>query len=483
MEIKAHDGVDLHGTIYRSAGRRWQSPVLLVNSPYFDYAGVIEGHYRNLVDFFTPKGYAVVFADLRGTGNSGGCIELSGPNERRDFKTWVEYLASQQWSNGNVGSYGISYDGELQNGGAIMRPKGLKTIVPIAAVSGAYEWVYFEGVPIYLNGPLGWAAYAVDNQVPGTAPERVAERPGCHPEIASNYSDPSGDMTKFWREREYRRGVRRVRASVLFIQGFLDRAVAPVNMVGWFDELPSFKRAVLGQWGHAFPPRADHMQMLHAWFDHELLALETRIEEWPAVQVQSEERNWRAVRSFRQMGREKPFVLGRDLLNEGGSSFGEFEAGTWMTPPLERSVHLSGQAMLEAFIELDRDDAHFSLTISELTPTGTERYLTNGYLSARHRDSLSKPEAVPVGGRVRYKIRTYPIDRSVQRGSRIVMSISGSDIPSQMLPAGNAWSATMNPFTSRLWLPIAVPGCEIDIGTGGGSAEPCAAALRSRLSS
>jgi hypothetical protein len=87
----------------------------------------------------------------------------------------VEHFARQPWSNGRVGSFGASYDGETQNAGAVLQPKGLATMVPVAAISGLYDVAYFDGVPYVAAGAGSAVIYAVDNQIPAQHPERVIE--------------------------------------------------------------------------------------------------------------------------------------------------------------------------------------------------------------------------------------------------------------------------------------------------------------------
>jgi putative CocE/NonD family hydrolase len=52
-------------------------------------------------------------ADARGTGASFGTRagELSEP-EIRDYGELVDWMAVQPWSNGRVGIYGTSYEGQ-----------------------------------------------------------------------------------------------------------------------------------------------------------------------------------------------------------------------------------------------------------------------------------------------------------------------------------------------------------------------------------
>ena len=45
-----------------------------------------EGNMIGLTGYFAPRGYAVVMADLRGTGKSSGCLDHMGPLDQQDSK-------------------------------------------------------------------------------------------------------------------------------------------------------------------------------------------------------------------------------------------------------------------------------------------------------------------------------------------------------------------------------------------------------------
>ena len=106
------DGVELLVDVHRPAtpGRY---PVLIAASPYPRQvqnlgapAGIIEA---GASDFFVPRGYVHVIANLRGTGGSGGTFGFFDGQERRDMHDLVEWAGKQSWSDGNVGMIGISY--------------------------------------------------------------------------------------------------------------------------------------------------------------------------------------------------------------------------------------------------------------------------------------------------------------------------------------------------------------------------------------
>ena len=473
VDVPAHDGVQLHARVYRpdtSSDPGWRTPVILVHSPYYD--GLVLGDAErsmDLVERFTPKGYTVVLSSLRGTGNSGGCGEQDGADQARDFKTLVEYFAAQPWSNGRVGSYGKSYDAETQNAGAVLDPQGLETMVTVAGISGLYDVAYFDGVPLTGRGALSAAAYGLyDVDVPGDPGylPRRAERHVCQPENVVNGADPRGDMTGYWAEREFRPRVDDITASVLTVQGLSDTTVTPIALDGWYDEIPTFKRAILGQWQHAYPydapdaiARDDWYDAVHAWFDAELLDLDTGIEDWPEVQVQSEDNVWRAVGSFRGMGTERVLPLGAD--GAAPATFTEDGEATWTFGPYADGLHLSGQAYLDAVIALDRPDGHFAVTLQEVREDGSARTLTRGYLSAPHRESLVRQVPVQPGHPTPYRIRTYPFDRTLAPGSSLRLVLSGSD--GSTLPAATGYTATVATDRSVLRIPIADERCGLEV--------------------
>lgn len=477
VEIDAHDGVALHTRVFRPDTGGEQTPVILVHSPY--YNGLLMGddeRSMDIVDYFTPKGYTVVLSDVRGTGNSGGCLEQDGPNQAKDFATLVEHFADQPWSNGKVGSYGKSYDAETQHAGAVLNPRGLETMVSVAGISSVYDVPFFDGVPITGEGALAFVAYELyDVDVPGSAAyfARRAERHGCQVEHLANAVNPSGDMTDWLADRDFRQSVGDITASMLYVTGLNDPIVRSINADGWLDELPTFTRAVLGQWVHKYPydaanriARDDWYDMVHAWFDHELLGLETNIEAWPPVQVQSEDNAWRAVDSFAGMGIEETHAFA-----DSTATF--TEDGTFTLSTNTSSRHLSGQAYLDTVIALDRPDGHFSINLFEERVNGSRRQIARGYLSAVHRESLLNQIPVTPGHPTPYRIRTFPFDVTLGEGSTVSLEISGSD--GDTLPAGTGYTATMDLGNTVLRLPIADDRCGLTVATReeAGPTAPC----------
>ncbi|MBI2078079.1 MAG: CocE/NonD family hydrolase, partial [Euryarchaeota archaeon] len=123
-------------------------PVIVQASPYHRVSrdvATLRGLALFLHDNFLPHGYAVALVSVRGTGNSGGCMDLMGQDEVKDLDKAITWLGTQDWSNGNVAMIGVSYDGSTPWDVASTGNKHLKTIVPISGLPDIYGLMYRNG--------------------------------------------------------------------------------------------------------------------------------------------------------------------------------------------------------------------------------------------------------------------------------------------------------------------------------------------------
>lgn len=102
------------------------------------------------------RGYAVVVQDVRGRGDSEGEFEPF-VNEGCDGATTIEWAADLPFSDGNVVTYGFSYQGLGQIAAAAHRPRGLRAIAPMMCATEPYEMLY-EGGCLLWEASARWAA-------------------------------------------------------------------------------------------------------------------------------------------------------------------------------------------------------------------------------------------------------------------------------------------------------------------------------------
>ena len=104
-------------------------PAVLMRTPYLKEAFANEWLYSGYREL-ALAGYNVVIQDVRGVGDSEGVLLSNGGNELADGYDAVEWVAAQDWCDGSVGMYGLSYFGYTQMAAAAERPPHLKCICP-----------------------------------------------------------------------------------------------------------------------------------------------------------------------------------------------------------------------------------------------------------------------------------------------------------------------------------------------------------------
>src|SRR5579884_1938199 len=88
-------------------------------------------------ELWTRAGFALVIADARGTGASFGSRTMElGPREIRDYGELIDWVAAQPWSNGRVGVYGTSYEGQAAE---LVAGLGNPHVVAVAALFSPFD--------------------------------------------------------------------------------------------------------------------------------------------------------------------------------------------------------------------------------------------------------------------------------------------------------------------------------------------------------
>lgn len=135
--VEVRDGTLLCGDIFRP-DKPGQFPVIITFTPFnkdawglvgFGTIGFVPSEACSFEapdpGFWVPNDYVVALFDQRGTGKSWG---PSGGELGEDYYDVIEWIAAQEWCNGNVGMTGVSALAICQYHAAALQPPHLKAI-------------------------------------------------------------------------------------------------------------------------------------------------------------------------------------------------------------------------------------------------------------------------------------------------------------------------------------------------------------------
>ena len=138
--VPMHDGVRLSADVYLpSTGGPF--PALLLRTIYDNQ----EPRYIRWTRRFVEAGYAVVLQDCRGRHDSEGQWDPYMCELEDGFDTH-EWIGRQEWCDGQIGTFGLSYPGFTQTLPATLRSRYLKALVPIASQQDNYGHHRVDGV-------------------------------------------------------------------------------------------------------------------------------------------------------------------------------------------------------------------------------------------------------------------------------------------------------------------------------------------------
>ncbi len=156
VAVPMRDGVLLRADLLRPQGAG-PFPVLVYRTPYGKEFALKE---YTTFQHAVERGYAVVVQDVRGRYASAGEFRPY-ENEGHDGYDTIEWAARQPWSNGAVGTFGLSYPGAVQWLAAVENPPHLKAMVPAMTFSSAQNFFYAGGL-----WDMSWIEWIWDNIAP-----------------------------------------------------------------------------------------------------------------------------------------------------------------------------------------------------------------------------------------------------------------------------------------------------------------------------
>lgn len=468
VQIPMRDGVRLPGRLLipiRPSGEN--GPCVVLSDGYATAAAsraFVGGAMDNLLDL-VQRGYAGLSVAMRSTGVPED--EAFYYEYGEDGHDIVEWMADQEWCNGNVGMIGSSLNGIIQWETAREVPPHLRAIVPSISCGDCYWYLWYRG-----------------GTLPGMGRERRKPPLTPYNEYAAAIRHRSFDS--WWSARttssEDHEAIARAGIAVLQCGGWDDyihagglRAVEEITAAGGKG------MHVIGPCAHGGNTPAlapyDFWTFTVQWLDRFLKGVDNGIDEGPAALIYVEGPNrfrfedaWPIpdTRVARLYLREQPSGSGVSL-NDGsllGSPPGSNEesvtydyspdgphndaggAGariredkrpaekrslTWTTLPLTDPAEVTGWPSLDFWASATAPDTDFVIELMDVAPDGFSTQVARGWLNAPHYFDRTNPEPLLPEQVYHFEAEMWPVSYVFQAGHRIRVMVSGSDHPGTAL--------------------------------------------------
>jgi putative CocE/NonD family hydrolase len=266
VRVPVRDGLELSANLWLPVARpdapADRFPAILEMIPYGKdswrrNADVARG------EWLARRGFALCRLDVRGTGSSPGvALDEYTADETRDGYDAVEWLAAQEWCNGNVGMWGISYGGFTAIQVAKLRPPHLRAIVPVMATDDRYLTdVHYVGGCVTASELSQYAVSQVAMNAMPPDPELWGDgwREAWHDRLERTPPWLFEWLRRqvdgpYWRQGSLAPDYGAIEAAILQVGGWTDSYVDPVFRM--HEQCTAPRRSIVGNWVHGLPDSA-----------------------------------------------------------------------------------------------------------------------------------------------------------------------------------------------------------------------------------
>ena len=422
-------------------------------------------------EYLLARGYAVVYAESLGTGQSTGCPTSGGKNETLGAKAVVDWLNSRapgrdgagkpvraDWATGKVGMMGVSYNGTLPNAVATTGVPGLEAVVPIGAISSWYDYYRADGAVVAPGGYQG-----EDTDVLAEYVYTRADREVCREvidQLAAEQDRVTGDYNSFWHERNYLEDADEVRAAVLAVHGLNDWNVKTKHVAQWYEKLKANgvpHKIWWHQQGHTDPLRVreqEWLRELNRWFTRYLYGVPNGVEGEPRATIQREDGTWVQEREWPAPGvrEQKLYPLPGGNQRGGLTSIAaapnvveEFTDDAtvraeelvaapesanrlaYFTGPLADPMRVSGTVEARLALTFDRPAANVTALLVDRAPDGTTSIVTRGWTDPQNRHAIDRTSPIEPGEQYLIDVSMQPDDYVFAPGHQVGVVVLSSD--------------------------------------------------------
>lgn len=498
--VPMDDGVRIALTVYLpDAPGDGPFPTVVESVPYRKDDEFMAPDYRTYT-YLAERGFAGARIDIRGTGASTGIIvDEYVAREQQDTLAVFDWLETQDWCDGNLGMWGVSWGGFSALQTAMLRPRQLKTIVPVHATHDRFACdVHYTGGSAHAAEQLDWpGAMVASNALPpdpdifgeGWLEEwmrRLDETPQWIFEWLRHQQ-----RDDYWLHGSPCADYSSIECPTLLIGGWLDGYVD--GMLAMTENLTCETRTIIGPWGHYRPatgvpaPTLDHFDLLARWFGHHLRGDDNGVMDMPPVTVfvrgdppydaGSVTGVWRAESGWPAHDRDDQIRLSdldHNMVEWSGPQWVGSHAPFWdrggfesvdsaeddavsmsfTTDPLPVPLEILGAAEVTARVSTDRPFGLLAARLLAIDPNGKGYLICRASRNLTFPEDLSTPRTPTPGEPIDLTFRLPATSAVIPAGWRIRVSLSGSDFP-VVWPPKERFTLTIDPVASSLTLPVA----------------------------
>ena len=464
--------------------------------------------------WFAEHGYASLRVDLRGSGDSDGLLDDEyTAREHQDGVKVIDWIARQDWCDGAVGMFGISWGGFNALQIAALRPPALKAVISLCASDDRYtdDAHYMGGCLLTEN--LQWGAIFMLNQALPADPALVGdgwraqwrERLEHLPNFAAEW------MRHPWRDDYWKHGsvcedIGRIEVPVYAMGGWADAYSNAVPRI--LASLKSPSKGLVGPWAHTFPhlgvpgPAIGFLDEARRWWDRWLKGEHNGIDDEPRYRAWMQEAirpapnyadipgrwvaetDWPSARIStatlhlaadglrpepgppRERTIASPEICGlragewcafgsdgempRDQRPDDGFSL------CFDSPPLEGRVEILGAPRVRLELVSDQPQANLCVRLCDVAPDGASLRVTYGLLNLANREGHESPQPLTPGEPFTVEIALNDIAHAFPAGHRIRLALSTAYWPIAW-PSPAPVSLGLRTGHSTLSLPVRPP--------------------------
>ncbi len=489
--VTMRDGAKLYIEVFRPDAPG-PFPVLLLRNPYHNVGMPPQSRGRDTHRELVSRGYAVVEAEVRGTGLSEGQFRFLH-NDGDDGYDTILWIMEQPWCDGNIGLMGGSYLAMDQFAVAAQNPPGLKAMLPEIGGADLYNDMAYRGGVLNLlliRWTIGQIAHITAPKFPQftSAPEEVEPaiyemQEKCHGERIQASVERALAGLPLYEDTFFKEWMAHPNDGPFWQEvspySFFSDIKTPVFCLGgWFDffiegtlrsfvEIDAPKKLLIGRWFHGEREGFDSLNVKLRWFDYWLKGIDTGVMDEPPVRLFVMGKNeWRYEQTWPPPATSSKFFLrsgdaASGSLNSGNLSLsapGDSEAFdeiahdparpvpsiayrnadirraeeamlTYTTEPLDDDIEVTGPVEVRLYTSTDATDVDWFVKLTEVHPDGSSIVLSSGVLKGSHYRSHEFPEELAPGRIYPLTIPLASLCRVFPKGHRIRIGIANSDFP------------------------------------------------------